>query len=119
MKGRPAAILALAQGEPTSAAARAAGVSTRTVDRWCTDPEFAADVQQARADMLTAAVGQLAAGAVEAVATLRRVMADPDAKDHARVQAARELLAALLPLREHVEIEQRLAAIEAAEEDRR
>lgn len=114
MKGRPAAVLALAQGEPTSNAAKSAGVTTRTVERWCADPEFALEVRSTRTELLNAAVGQLAAGAVEAVATLRAAMANPDEKGHVRVQAARSLLDALLPLRESLDLEQRLAALESA-----
>lgn len=118
LRGRPAAVVALAAGETTRQAAKAAGVTARTVERWCADPEFAADVTATRAQMLATVAGQLTAAGGEAVATLRAVMADPDAKPHAKVQAAREILAALLPLREHVDLEQRLAAIEAAEEAR-
>lgn len=113
MKGRPAAVLSLAQGESASAAAKAAGVTTRTVERWCADPEFALEVRDTRTELLNAAVGQLAAGAAEAVATLRAATADPEEKGHVRVQAARSLLDALLPLRESLDLEQRLAALES------
>jgi hypothetical protein len=117
MKGRPAAVLALAHGEPTSAAAKAAGVTARTVERWCNDAEFALEVRDTRTDLLNAAVGQLAAGAAEAVATLREAMRDPKQPGHVRVNASRALLDALLPLRESLDLEQRLAAIEAAQQE--
>ncbi|MFE6742323.1 hypothetical protein [Streptomyces tubercidicus] len=116
MKGRTAAVLALAQGEPTRAAAKAAGVSTRTVERWCTDPEFALSVRDTRTELLNTAVGQLAAGAAEAVTALRAALVDDDGRN--RVQAARTLLDAVLSLRESLDLEQRLAAIEAAEDDK-
>ncbi|WP_155059735.1 hypothetical protein [Streptomyces blattellae] len=116
MKGRTAAVFALAQGEPTSAAAKAAGVSTRTVERWCTDPAFALEVRDMRTELLSTAVGQLAAGAAEAVTALRAALVDDDGRN--RVQAARTLLDACLSLRESLDLEQRLAALEAAEDDR-
>jgi hypothetical protein len=116
VKGRTAAVLALAQGEPTSVAAAAAGVSKRTVERWCNDSEFAFEVRDTRTELLNTAVGQLAAGAAEAVTALRAALVDDDGRN--RVQAARTLLDAVLSLRESLDLEQRLAAIEAAEDDR-
>uniref|UniRef100_A0AAU2JP75 Uncharacterized protein n=1 Tax=Streptomyces sp. NBC_00049 TaxID=2903617 RepID=A0AAU2JP75_9ACTN len=63
------------------------------------------------------AVGQLAAASTKAVATL--VDALDNEKGQARVQAARVLLDAVLALRESLDLEQRLAALEAAGGDAR
>ncbi|MGA5339026.1 hypothetical protein ACPCK3_07405 [Streptomyces griseoincarnatus] len=114
---RPAAILALARGDTSEEAAREAGVSGRTVRRWAEDPDFQAEVRAVRTEMLQHAVGQLAAGAIEAVTALRDALKDADGRN--RVQAARTLLDAVLALRESLDLEERIAAIEAADRDRR
>jgi hypothetical protein len=113
MNGRPAAITALAQGQTTAQAAEAAGVHIRTVQRWVNDPDFAIEVRDARKDLLQHAVGRLAAGAAQAVDTLLAALTDKDTRN--RVQAARVLLDTLLPLRESLDLEERLAALEATQ----
>ncbi|MDN3260652.1 helix-turn-helix domain-containing protein [Streptomyces sp. CSDS2] len=45
MKGRPAAVAALAAGEPLAVVAQRAGVSRRTIQRWQTAPAFSAEVR--------------------------------------------------------------------------
>ncbi|AVH59725.1 MULTISPECIES: hypothetical protein [Streptomyces] len=121
VKGRPAAVAALAAGEPPSVAADRAGVSIRTVQRWQTDPAFAAEVRAVRARVLDDTAGRLSAAAASAVATLQALVADPEQPGHVRVKAGDVLLRALLPVREHVDLEQRITAIEEheAEEGRR
>ncbi|MGW0632107.1 hypothetical protein [Streptomyces sp. NPDC002758] len=61
----------------------------------------------------------LGTAAADAVATLADLVADPEQPGHVRVKAGDVLLRALLPVREHVDLEQRLAAIEADEEGQR
>ncbi|MFF3461005.1 hypothetical protein [Streptomyces sp. NPDC002619] len=115
-QNKPAALLALARGATSEEAAReAAGVSGRTVRRWMEDPDFQTDVRDTRTELLQHAVGQLAAGAVEAVTTLREALKDADGRN--RVQAARTLLDAVLSLRESLDLEERLAALEAAQKE--
>ncbi|MFH8343765.1 hypothetical protein [Streptomyces sp. NPDC018045] len=114
---RPAAVLALAQGRTTGQAAKAAGVSGRTVLRWLDEPEFHREVADMRTELLQLAVGRLAAGATKAVDAL--VDALDTERGQARVQAARTLLDACLSLRESLDLEQRLAALEQDEEARR
>ncbi|URN12500.1 hypothetical protein LUW77_14975 [Streptomyces radiopugnans] len=118
-KNRTAAVLALARGDDSEQVGREAGVSGRTVRRWLADdPTFALDVRDARTELLSLAVGRLAAASTKAVDTL--VDALDNERGQARVQAARVLLDACLALRESLDLEQRLAALEAAErEDRR
>ncbi|MFC3347765.1 hypothetical protein ACFOOM_10060 [Streptomyces echinoruber] len=116
-QARPAAIIALARGATSEEAARESGVSGRTIRRWMEDPDFQIEVRDTRTEILSSAVGQLAAGAAEAVTTLREALRDADGRN--RVQAARTLLDACLSLRESLDLEQRLAALEAAEEEAR
>lgn len=116
MKRRTAAIAALAAGEPLAVVAQRAGVSRRTIQRWQTEPAFAAEVRAFRARILDDTAGRLAAAASDAVATLADLVTDEEQPGHVRVKAGDVLLRALLPVREHVDLEQRLAAIEADEE---
>jgi arginine/lysine/ornithine decarboxylase len=111
---RPAAVVALARGATSEEAARESGVSGRTVRRWMEDPDFQIEVRDTRTEILSTAVGQLAAGAAEAVTTLRAALRDADGRN--RVQAARTLLDAVLSLRESLDLEQRLAALESAKQ---
>ncbi|MFE3940590.1 hypothetical protein ACFXPV_01710 [Streptomyces sp. NPDC059118] len=111
-KNRPAAVVALARGNTAEQAAREAGVSGRTIRRWMEEPEFGRQVMATRTELLQLAVGQLAAASTKAVATL--VDALDNEKGQARVQAARVLLDAVPALRESLDLEQRLAALEAA-----
>lgn len=113
-KNRTAAVIALARGSDSEQAGREAGVSGRTVRRWLADdPVFALDVRDARTELLQLAVGRLADASVKAVDTL--VDALVTEKGQAKVQAAKVLLESCLALRESLDVEQRLAALEAAE----
>lgn len=114
-KNRPAAVLCLAQGQTTGQAAKAAGVSGRTILRWLDDPDFRHEISDTRTELLQLAVGRLAAGATKAVDAL--VDALDTERGQARVQAARTLLDACLSLRESLDLEQRLAALESADRE--
>lgn len=117
-KGETEVLAALARGHSAAGAARSAGISDRTVRRWLDDPAFAGRVEELRRTMLDAAVGQLADAAADAVSTLRLMLAaDSEA---VRVRAARAILAAVVVLRESLDLEERLAVLERlAEEDYR
>lgn len=117
LRGREnAVLLALAQGSTTDQAGKAAGVSGRTVRRWMADPDFAARVAELRAELLARTVGALVDASLDAVRTLRECL---KARSEAtRVRAATALLNALVVVRESVDLEQRLAALEAADRDR-
>ena len=107
---RSAFVAATAAGEGIVGACRAAGIGRRTARRWLADPDFAAEVRAARAVVLEQALGRLGSAAVEAVDVLRRLLraTAPSVK----LGAARALLEALTRVREHVEISERLAAME-------
>ncbi|MFD0138024.1 hypothetical protein ACFVIL_29290 [Streptomyces sp. NPDC127159] len=112
---RPAAVVALAQGRTNSQAATEAGVSTRTILRWLDDEDFRREVDDTRTALLRLAVGRLAAASTRAVDAL--VDALDTEKGQARVQAARVLLDACLSLRESLDLEERLAALEMAQKE--
>lgn len=104
--------LLLAQGTNSDKAGEAAGVSGRTVRRWREDPTFEAEVQKARQTILAEAVAALGAAARDAVSTLHAALGDESA--NVRVRAASVLLSALPGLTEHLELSERIAALEAA-----
>ncbi|MFC7382853.1 hypothetical protein [Sphaerisporangium rhizosphaerae] len=109
-------LLALAGGRNVTEAARAGAVSPRTVRRWLEDDAFAVQVGAMRAELLGRTVGALIEASLEAVATLRACLnAESEAT---RVRAATAILNAVVVIRESVDLEERLAALEAAETDR-
>ncbi|WP_327401983.1 hypothetical protein OG194_18785 [Streptomyces sp. NBC_01288] len=106
------AIARLARGESTDAVGTAVGVNGRTVRRWREDTTFEADVQAARRALLTEARAALGAAARDAVTALHEALTDDSAA--VRVRAASVLLGALPAFAEHVDLEERLTALEAA-----
>ena len=105
------AVIALAAGETIAAAARQAGCSTRTISRWLDDPDFVAKIERERATIIGQAVSRLGAAAGRSVEVLVELLGD--ILPTVRLSAARAVLDGLLKLRQEVEVERRLAAIEA------
>jgi hypothetical protein len=105
-------VVALAAGATIEAAAAAAGLSRRTVQRRLEEPAFRAELQAARERLIEEGIGRLAGLAATAIQTLRDVMTDPEAPHAAKVSAARATLEHLLRAREAVELSGRVAALE-------
>jgi len=74
------------------AAARQAGTSSKTLRRWLTLPAFQAALTEGRRTAFSAALSDLRLAAVEAVAALRRILADPETAPGVVVQAAGAVL---------------------------
>lgn len=113
--GDMALITALAAGQSVADAARAAGLSDRTVRRRLQDPTFSAAVDLSRAELLEEALGLLSGTASIAVKVLRVVAADKSSGATARVAAAGRLLDATLRYREHLDLARRVEALERAQ----
>lgn len=112
--GRNAALIdALAAGLGTARAAKASGYSPATVKRRRDDESFMGQVRERRAELLAETAAQLGASGSAAVATLLRLLSDGNPAG-VRLGAAKALLAAGLDYRAAVELEARLAAVEAA-----
>jgi hypothetical protein len=109
-KGDAALLLALASGRTVRAAARAAGIGERTATRRLADPAFRRRVSELRAEMVERALGRAAWGMRAAADTLRQLLRAE--KESVRLGAARALLELTVKLRESVELEQRLRAVE-------
>jgi methylaspartate ammonia-lyase len=114
----PAAILALARGLSKADAAAGAGVGERTVYRWLDDDAFRAAISRERGRLLERAIGRLADHAADAANVLGKLANDEETPPAVRVSAARALLEHAVKLRDSLEIEERLAAVEARLEKR-
>jgi hypothetical protein len=104
-------LLVLACGATAEAAAQKAGVSKTTVHRRLNDPEFRRRLQQARAEMLQRTTAALTASSMEAVKTLVELQG-PKIPPSVRLGAARAVLELGTKLRETVELEERVRALE-------
>ena len=105
------ALDALLRGCTQEAAAREAGVSRRTLGRWLSRnvafQQALRDAEQEALKRIHRRLVALAESACDALAQALQGEAQP-----AQVRAADEVLARLMPLRELVEIEERLKALE-------
>jgi hypothetical protein len=111
-------LMALACGATKEAAARKADVGVATVYRRLNDPDFMHRLQKIRADMVERASGSLTAAWMEAIKTLL-VLLQPSNSGSVRLGAARAILEFGAKLRESVELEQRIAALEQKADGRK
>jgi hypothetical protein len=103
--------LALAAGQTLRDAAAASGFGERTATRRWTDPDFRRQVAELRAAAVERATGKMGDGMAEAADTLRQLL---KARSEAvQLGAARSLLELTVKLRENVELEARIAALES------
>lgn len=109
-----AAIAALLEGRTQAAAATAAGVGRQTVSRWLSEPAFSAALREGSDGAIRAASARLAALTEQAIAAIAATMAQPATPGAAvRLRAADALLSQALKIREHADILERLAILEA------
>src|SRR5690349_19167317 len=102
---------ALAAGKTVEQAAAAAGMSRRTATRRLANPDFRERIKLARGVMVERAMGSMTDSMTEAADVLRKLL---KAKGESiRLGACRAMLEYGVKLRESVELEARLAALEA------
>lgn len=107
-----AAALALAAGHTLREASRASGAGERTIKTWtATLPAFTKRVSELRAEMTGRALGRLADNMASAAETLG-YLSRKGKSEMVRLSAARAVLELGARLRESVELEERLAALE-------
>jgi len=114
MKGSWAkAALVIASGGTTTDAGKAAGVTSRTVQRWRADEvQFADAVADARKEFLDDAAGILAQISTKAAQKLGAIIEDSD--DRLALAAARVVLDMASRYRQDQSLENRLNALEMA-----
>ena len=105
-------VAALAQGKTHAEAGRIAGMSARTVRRRLQDDDFGARVEQARAEVTSAAAAQLAGLYPRAIGALSDLLDDKEGS--VRLRAAQAVLKAGPELKAHTDFEQRLLEIESS-----
>jgi hypothetical protein len=114
-----AAALALAAGRTQDQAARASGAGTRTIKTWvATVPAFGRRVTELRAEMTSRALGRLVDGMASA-ADMLGFLSRKGKSEMVRLSAARAVLELGSRLRESVELEKRIAALETNEAPKR
>jgi hypothetical protein len=83
--------------------------------RWQHDPDFQQRVRDLRGQLLDSVLGRLADAAVKAVTTLEESLTAES--EQTRVRAALGILSTLVSVRSAVDIEERVAALEAAAQE--
>ncbi len=106
------ALAALLTAPSREAAARAAGISPRTLRDYLADPDFAAEYQRLQAEQIADAAQRGRQSMTGAMDALQAVMDDETQNGQTRVQAARSLLEFSLKLDERENILRRLDALE-------
>lgn len=109
------AIAALLSERDVRSAAKAAGVSERSLWRWLNDRSFISELNAAQAQAIDATIRRLADLSGEAVSTLRAAMKGKSTPIGSKIRAADIVLGRLLALKELGDLEQRIAALEAAQ----
>jgi hypothetical protein len=108
-----AAAVALAAGATLGEAARKAGAGVTTIKTWAaTVPAFARRVADLRAEMTARALGRMTDNLASAADTLG-FLARKGKSEQVRLGAARAVIELGVKLRETVDLETRLAALEA------
>ena len=110
------AIIALLTHRNVEEAAKAAGLSPKTLFRWMQDPEFDADYRKARRDSFHQAVARLQQASSAAVTTLLKLAVDPNAPAAVKARAAYYILTLGTKAMETEDIDVRVTELERAAE---
>ena len=114
--GREEKILAALLAAPTvREAAITSGIPERTVYKYLARPDFRAEYQRKKTELVRVAWDGLRGSLVEAIDVVRGLMADPLAPPQTRLNAARTTLEFTLKATEQLDILTRLEALEAAQ----
>jgi hypothetical protein len=120
MKPQPAATwspkqervaLLIAAGRSIKAAAVETKCGERTAHEWLEDSRYRLLISRFRRRMIDRAIGLLTRSTNKAVSTLRKLLESEN--ENVRLRAALGIIDATVRLREHVELEERIAALEA------
>ena len=106
-----ALMIALACGATVEAAARQLGISERAAYRRMEKPDFKRELNQLRSEVVQRAAAMLTAAMMESVKTLLELQ-KPNVAPSTRLGAARSIIELGVKLREVVDLEQRILALE-------
>lgn len=106
------ALVALLTCKSRADAARACGLSTKTLQGYEKIPEFADALERGRREALANAAHRISAGYSNTVDALQDIVQDDSAADPARVAAARALLEYGLRFAEITDVNKRLDKLE-------
>jgi uncharacterized Zn finger protein len=108
------AALLLASGSTVEAAAEKVEVTTRTIYNWLCVDEYKTYVDQLRIAMLSEALGVLTAAATSSARTMVELLTDEESS--IRLRASQAILDTIGKLREHIEFDRRISALEGRHE---
>lgn len=108
-------LLSLARGRCIRDAAAEAEISEATGYRWMRDRSFLKRLTEMRSELWSAALAELSQAAAQAVKTLVALLQSED--EGTRLKAAAKILDAGSRLRQDVEIDSRLSALENSHDD--
>jgi hypothetical protein len=104
------AAVRIAAGEKSSLLMAQLGVSRNTLSRWRGRDDFRRRVTELRAEMTRESCGRMATNMTDAADALSNLLKVDD--NRVKLHAARQMLALATKLRETVEIEERMQALE-------
>ncbi len=107
------AINSLCSGLDKHAAAKAAKVTYRTINRWLLDPEFSAEIVVDVVDRMTPVSDKIIEGAIMAIDVIIGTCQDTGADRHIRLKAAMYLVDSAYKLVLVDPLKQRLEEVEA------
>jgi len=105
----------LVAGATRGTAAAKAGISTRTLDRWTTEPSFRIELEAARRAAFTEGLAALRGAAAKAVETLTALLNSK--REAERRHAAEAVLSFAFRAHDAGELEARLTALEKAADE--
>lgn len=105
------ALCLLASGYSTKEVAEQAGVTSKTIERWKSKPNFEKLLRDAIAKTYDAAVAELCSGARDAAKELKRIINDPDVPSRTKVTAISVLLSNASKAKDTI-LEERLERVE-------
>jgi transposase len=108
---REAVALLLARGLTQRQAAQKAGVSEKSIHNWLHTPEFAAQVAELRGRLVSDAVAVLSGLSRRAAARLGRLIGSEN--ERVALRASVSVIEMMIKLREHVDLAERMTALEA------
>jgi DNA-binding transcriptional MerR regulator len=116
-KAQTTAILKLLRGHSRGAIAKDLGINERTVRRWLQQPAFSAELRRQRQAVFNSAIARMHGSLELSVSVLQNAIAG-QAVSTEQAAAVRTLLGAVQRFQENSGIEERVSALEEAQQER-